>query len=73
MGGHLNAGFFAEYTGHLILAPKGNKLKQSCGIASNFLTSEHLHFNLLINVILSVATASCFPAFIRQKYQYDTM
>jgi hypothetical protein len=28
---------------------------------------------LLINVILSVATASCFPAFIRQKYQYDTM
>jgi hypothetical protein len=66
--GHLNAGFFAEYTGHLIPAPKGNKLKQSCGIPSNLLTTECLHFNFLMNVMLSLATESHFPAFICQKY-----
>lgn len=62
---------FAEYTGHLVSGLKGNKLKQSFGIFSKFLTSGDLLFNLLINVMLSVATGICFQETC-QKYHCGT-
>ena len=72
IGGHLNVMSFAEYTGHLVLGLKGNKLKQSFGIFSKFLTSGDLLFNLLINVMLSVATGLYFQETC-QKCHYGTM